>query len=112
MRIPEETRNSLTRASQFSCFLQCARASFQVIFVFLVLGPIHKLISYADSCVLHPGPLPAVACLSDRVCEESTRVISEDIASGFAAKVEAFFVESLRGMIVVWVVKNLNSFSY
>lgn len=53
-----------------------------------------------------------MACLSDRVCEESTRVISEDIASGFAAKVEAFFVESLRGMIVVWFVKNLNSFSY
>lgn len=60
-----------------------------------------ELISYAAGFVLlNLGleSLPAVACLSDRVCEESTKVTSEDIASGLAARAEAFFDESPKGM--------------
>lgn len=56
-----------------------------------------------------PGSLPAAACLSDRVCEESTKVTSEDIASGLAARAEAFFDESPKGMVGM-VVRRLWQF--
>jgi hypothetical protein len=104
----ERLGNSLTLASQFSCFLTCSRASFHVIFAFLPLGTINQPISYSARCVLYvsnPWALPAGAFLSERVREESTRVNSEDIASGLAAKGEVFF-ESLRGM-VDWLCESL-----